>query len=243
MFKYLGFCDNDGVLYDSNGDIVNPFTDEKCIKMSETFDSLYAGGYLTRDDKKKKECEAHFGFTNRISSLDDEFAYFNGPWITISKYGLNLGVLEKSNKKEAAFELLDIVLSDPAYGNILVWENENPESGGLIDSHIYMRERFNWNDLIYEPDGWPDYFASADERTEFYKNVLIYPRIDVSKCDEVKTLKDKAMSYSSILYLDEPKAIKEFGSVEKYKQELAETKRKLKELYEIIIQKVYGKNK
>jgi len=181
-----------GAVVNEKGQLINPFEDSRCVEWMKTINKkrmensvVIAGRYsaekneglllLERDKSEAEGCLdlvylKKLGIGKRLTSAT--------------------AILSTSTKKEEAFTFLELLRTNPDYGNLLTYgytqdgEGEKPVDGfnikcvlGIDDGLLYGETDMN-------------HFMSLDERNSYYEdNVIASPALSIDFPPEAKELR------------------------------------------------------
>lgn len=178
-----------GIVVDNEGNAINPFENESCIRWLRTLHTLYENKLLVTNSSslsERKSCDILFP---NIS--DNEKGEYGFEWRRplCRTYKCSTAILASSDKKEQAFKLIEIVRTNPDYGNLLIYGVEGSENAGYLGSGSGNKWVFGMDDgLIQEEDG-ELHFSSFDERNDYYNNhVTVSPTLYMDFPPEYKEL-------------------------------------------------------
>lgn len=222
-----------GIVASTDGTIINPLENEKFIEWMNTVNNWY-----------KNDAVRNVGTAAEIAG-SSILMTFGTDYVTEQKrpvcswdfktckriLGTNV-ILARSDKKEKAFKLIELLRTDHDYGNILVYghtESENPDEEppargikwnlGIDDGMLRGEEGYN-------------HFASAEERNAYYDNnvkasVTLYMDLPF-ECTELKLIVEKYLGYdNSILFRDDYEE-----KLQEFKKEYTEKFNEIMELME-----------
>ena len=123
----FGYVFDKGLLFSQDGSVTNPLEDERCVQWLRTLNQWYADGRATSDPRIKEQCAIHF-----LRDLDEAGENtFKYAWkgSACQRLDQSVGIRSTSKKQEEAFRFLELVHTDPAYGNLLIFGKEALDSG------------------------------------------------------------------------------------------------------------------
>lgn len=128
---FLGYCGLDykeGLLWESDGTYRNPLETEVCEEWLRTLNQWYREGKLTTNRADE--------WTVCMTNVPGDFyaidaAIFEAPKAyTLLHFAGSVAIAADSDRKEAAWELLQLLYLDEEYGNLLVFGPEHEEKDG-----------------------------------------------------------------------------------------------------------------
>lgn len=226
-----------GIVFTRQGKIENPFLNEEYLSWMKFFNELYANGQITREPKDD--------WAIMISSSNEKPRKGNCIGIPLGepksyngRVSLTTGIRSDSSRQKEAFELLQLVYTDPSYGNLLVYGTNNPEEVDINNHYEMTKLYFGLNDFLIPVDGEVlEYFATVEERMEYYDGVECYKNTPLDKVlshSKYQELSEAYADYDVNIFLSEKDILRKFGSVDKYRSEMEETKVRLSKLYDEI---------
>ncbi len=179
LFGY-SFDSIHGTVVDQNGKLINPFEDKRCVEWMREVNKAY------KEDKLQFYYSDSCGFRLHMCGPgcvpEDPNAEYTLKIGMIKKPLGTTAILSTSEKKDEAFELMELFRKNPDYGNLLIYgytvdgEGEKPKSAfnrkavlGLDDGLLYA-----------EPGTKTDmnHFMTLEERNKFYEeNVVASPSL------------------------------------------------------------------
>ena len=182
-FEFMDCCgfyydELKGIVVDKDGNIINPFDEECCIRWLKTLRSLYENNLLVTNSSnfaQRDSCDIRFPDTS-----DNKTGSYGFVWKMplCRTYKCSTAILTSSNKKEQAFKLIEILRTRPDYGNLLIYGDENPEKTGYTSSGRNNEWVFGMDDGLMQMDDGNLHFSSFDERNDYYNNhVTVSPTL------------------------------------------------------------------
>ncbi|MBR2407803.1 MAG: hypothetical protein IKB07_02485 [Lachnospiraceae bacterium] len=129
--EFLGYCGWDyqeGLLWEHDGTYYNPMEIEECEEWLRTLNQWYREGKLTTN----REDEWTVCMTNTPGDFYnmDTVVYEASKAYTLLHFAGSVAIAADSDRKETAWELLQLLYLDEEYGNILVFGPEHEEKDG-----------------------------------------------------------------------------------------------------------------
>jgi len=114
---------------------------------------------------------------------DDDYRiyYFHeSPSVPSGKYAMTTGIRSGSDKKEEAFKLLELVYTNPDYGNLVLYGTLDEQEASSLGSRYWARQVLGLNDFLFNPEiESTGYFATKEERNEYYRNAYVMPKLNI----------------------------------------------------------------
>jgi hypothetical protein len=184
-----------GIIIETDGTVVNPFKEARCIEWLCLLNRWYKDGLLatsTSEPEEREKCDIKLG-----SSSHEEKGSFKYTWKTglFRNYNWSTAILSTSERKKEAFQLLEVLRTNHEYGNLLIYGSssldEPPQDNAFTNKLV-----FGLDDGLKQVDDGFLHFESIEDRMQYYEsNCLISP----------------------ILYIDfPPEYIEVYKVVEKY---------------------------
>lgn len=194
----FGYVYDQGLLLSEDGSAVDPFEEERCVRWLRTLSQWYADGRATDDSSLAGQCAI---LLTRDYGVSGEHTYkYAWKGSACPRLGMSVGIRSDSPKKEEAFRFLELVHTDPAYGNLLVFGKEALDAGGVppIDGGRWLIFGLDTGLLI----GLPRHFESIEEKKQYYEeHVTASPSLYMDfpeECLELKAIEKKYFVQTNI---------------------------------------------
>ena len=210
--RCFGYCydSGNGLVISNEGQIINPFEDEKCLGWMQMVNTWYKEGMAPdpRDGNPtviKAKCSLQLTTSSNITKENGQVVK---TWKRelCNRYGWSTAIRKDSNKKENAFKFLELIRTNHEYGNLLIYGKLSEDEGSIEDNYM-NKVVFGLDDGLLQLDDGLRHFASAQERLEYYEeNVPVSPSIymDIPKeSSELSVIVKKYLTNDSILFHDE----------------------------------------
>ena len=167
-----------GIVADKEGNIINPFDEECCIKWLKTLRSLYENNLLVTNSSslaQRDSCDIRFPDTS-----DNGTGRYGFVWRMplCRTYKCSTAILASADKKEQAFKLIEIVRTNPDYGNLLIYGVEGSENAGYVGSGSGNKWVFGIDDGLIQDEDGELHFSSFEERNDYYnEHVSVSPTL------------------------------------------------------------------
>ena len=207
LFGYFYDAVN-GIVTDSDGNIINPLEDESCLNWMKLVNEWYSKGYAPDPTKKdreviKKQCTFHL-----YDETNMEKKGILAAWkIELSnRYICSTAIKKNSENKKYAFELLELFRVDHNYGNLLVYGTTKSEEIVPEETSYLNKITFGLDDGLLQVDDVFRHFDSTEERLKFYENeVILSPTVDMDipfECYELTGIINRYLLDENILFKD-----------------------------------------
>ena len=218
-----------GSVVDSNGELVNPFEDKRCIEWMRNVNKKCMEGAILFENtnSNKKACNIAFRFGLPSWYQDSQNVIYS------QKVGLNkrlvcsTAILSTSQKKDEAFILMELFRSNADYGNLLIYGYTEKDEGKKPVSSFNRKLVLGLDDgLLYGEDDAEimNHFMSLEERNSFFEeNVIASPTLKIDfpvECYEFRKVINKYMHYTDSLMFSE-----------NFEEQLKELKKEYTEVY------------
>lgn len=210
--RCFGYCydSGNGIVISNEGQIINPFEDEKCLRWMQLVNTWYKEGIAPdpRDGNPtviKAKCTLHL---TTSSDITREKGQVVKTWKRelCNRYGWSTAIRKDSGHKENAFKFLELIRTDHGYGNLLIY-GKLSEDEGPIDDNYMNKVVFGLDDGLMQPDDGMRHFASSQERLKYYEeNVLVSPTVYVDipvESSELSGIVKKYLTNDIILFHNE----------------------------------------
>lgn len=196
-----------GVVVTKDGNIVNPFDDERVITFLNSLNKWHMIGKLAtayENANNRDNCDIRLIKGNTVS--DEHFCSWG---VSLCKrYKCGTAILSSSEKKEKAFKLIELLRCNHDYGNLLVYGKCGDEIGSIDQSAYSTKLILGLDDGLVQVNDGLVHFGSDNDRKSFYeKNVSVSPTLYMdlpSGCFELYKIVDKYLgSGDSIITHDD----------------------------------------
>ena len=222
-----------GIVATTDGDIINPLENEKCLEWMERVNDWYKKDMIRNINKDTIRNTCSIILTSNEKSDNDQFAEKYSWQIKLCKRILSSTViLADSDKKEKAFRFLELLRMNHDYGNLLVYGHtvsQNPDEEPLASSLKWV---YGIDDGLFKSEYGSNHFKTSDERNDFYNNnveasVTLYMDLPF-ECSDLKRIVEKYLGYeNSILFRDDYEE-----KMEMFKKEYTEKLNEIKKIME-----------
>lgn len=165
----------------------NPYKNKSVLKLfhviKEGYDKNLFQSTFSLSDTSEYDEEVEAKFENKQYAIcygtekgsDENFYYAKLPFMPVSSLSLTIGVCDKSEQKEEAFQLLSVLRTDDELANLLIWGEENTTytlTDGVAartDEKRVMAQRLMTGlcDGIYPEEKW-----AYEDRRQYKKELL-----------------------------------------------------------------------
>lgn len=171
-----------GIVTDRDGNIINPFESDRCLKWMNMVNEWYKAGYApdpTKIDREiiKKQCTFHI-----CDETDMEKEGLLAAWKTelSNRYICSTAIKNDSKNKKYAFELLELFRTDHNYGNLLIYGITEDEKTIPKETTYLNKVVFGLDDGLLQTDDAFRHFSSTEERLKYYEEeVILSPTVDM----------------------------------------------------------------
>ena len=183
-----------GVVVTKDGNIVNPFDDERVITFLYNLNKWHTSGKLVTDyENANKRDDCDIRLKRGYSDSDDSF--YSWDMSLCKRYKCGTAILSSSEKKEKAFKLIELLRCNHDYGNLLVYGKCGDEIGSIDQAAYSTKLIFGLDDGLVQVDDGLIHFNSENDRKSFYeKNIKVSPTLYMdlpSGCFELYKIVDK----------------------------------------------------
>ena len=198
-----------GIIINSDGEIVNPFRNEECLKWMRLVNEWYKTGYapdpakLDRD-VLKSQCTFHL---SEETDMQKEEILESWKIELSNRYICSTAIRKDSPNKEYAFKLLELFRTDHNYGNLIIFGTNEIDEIIPKQTTFLNNVTFGLDDGLLRIDDAFRHFSSSEERIDFYENeVILSPVVDMDipfECYELCGIIDKYLIDENILFSDD----------------------------------------
>lgn len=170
--------------------VCEPLESEECIEWLSEINSIYLKGQTEDSGLGNDSVDWSVYITSDSYTTEKENIYvYSSKAVLGTRYSASTGIASGSDKKEEAFELLELLHTDSDYANCLLYGNGVSEQNGYAvdDSGEKIGDMYLTKTLlgINETALWSEdgimTFSSAQEKIDYYdENVLVSPAIGIS---------------------------------------------------------------
>lgn len=209
--SFLGYCGLDyqeGLLWEQDGTYRNPLETEVCEEWLRTLNQWYREGKLTTN----RADEWAVCMTNIPGDFYamDTVVYEAPKAYTLMHFAGSVAIAADSDRKEAAWELLQLLYLDEEYGNLLVFGPEHEEKEGYAVNKQGEVLRGSLNKLswgvgvnLLKGNDEISLHDSLEEKKAYYENKVELSGIAGQKKPEVsEQMLDLEEKYKDILFAD-----------------------------------------
>lgn len=164
-----------GIIIETDGTIVNPFNEARCIQWLRLLNRWYKEGLLatsTSEPEEREKCDIKLG-----GSSYEENGSFKYTWKTglLRNYNWSTAILSTSERKKEAFQLLEVLRTNHEYGNLLIYGSSSLDEPPQ-DNAFTNKLAFGLDDGLKQVDDGFLHFESLEDRMQYYEdNCLISP--------------------------------------------------------------------
>lgn len=165
-----------GIVTDKDGNIINPFDEECCIRWLKTLRSIYENGLLVTNSSNPMQRDSCDIFFPDISGKGTGKYGFEWKMPLCRTNRCSTAILATSDKKEKAFKLVEILRTRPDYGNLLIYGITDSETEKPVNSAYANKMTFGIDDGLLQFEDGLVHFASFEERNDYYnEHVSVSP--------------------------------------------------------------------
>ncbi|MCR5206544.1 MAG: hypothetical protein K6E47_16065 [Lachnospiraceae bacterium] len=197
-----------GTLISPEGKVVNPFEVQEITDWMRLVNKWYKEGKAKGYKSNTGDAGCRITLTESIESEVGQQKIIDS-WIEpLCKHYINsTAILESSEHKDEAFELLEVFRTKHEYGNLLVYGTETADDLIKIKSQEKNLEVFGIDDgLLHPKDAYYIHYDTAEQRREFFeKNVKASPSLYFDlplECTELAVIVQKYLADDYILFSD-----------------------------------------
>lgn len=191
----FGYVYDQGILLSEDGSATDPFEEERCVRWLRTVNQWFADGRAVGNSNyvKKETCAIQL-IVDYDEAGDNTYKYaWKGS--AVPRLNLSVGIRAASPKKKEAFRFLELVHTDPAYGNLLIFGIEKLDAGGVPAASWVRRLVFGLDTGLLSGASDFRHFASIEEKKRYYEeHVIAAPSLYMDfpeECLELKAIEDK----------------------------------------------------
>ena len=197
-----------GIVAGLDGTIVNPFEDEKCLSWLKMIKGLYDKGLVQNinSDAVRYSCSTFLTFEK--NDMDADIKELNSWQRRMCKRILSTTVImNASEKKEKAYQLLELLRTNHDYGNLLVYGHIESQVVNEEPDAFNVKNVFGIDDGLLKGELGMNHFCNIKERNSFYQDnveasVTLYMDLPF-ECTELRKIVEKYLGYNnSILFCD-----------------------------------------
>lgn len=196
----FGYVYDQGLLLSDDGSATDPFAEERCIQWLRTLNQWYA-------DRRAASGSPLAGqYAIRLIHDYDEAGEntYKYAWkgSACPRLNLSVGIRSDSPKKEEAFRLLELVHTDPDFGNLLVFGKEALDAGGVPTLDWGRQLIFGLDTGLLRGAPGIRHFASIEEKEQYYEeHVTASPSLYMDfpeECLELQAIEKKYFMQKNI---------------------------------------------
>lgn len=195
-----------GVVADKDGNIIDPFTDDRCTEWMRLVNKWYTEGSAPDPMKfGQKDLYDKFAILFLSGETDKEKKGTLEIWDTelCNRYLCSTAIRSDSGNIDYAFEFLELLRTDHSYGNLLIYGTESEDELEPDKMYYINKIVFGLDDGLIRDDDFK-HFSSAEERKEFYENsVTLSPTVYMDlpfECYELSGIVNYYLRDNSILF-------------------------------------------
>lgn len=200
----FGYVYDQGLLLSDDGSAMDPFEEERCVRWLRTVNQWFADGRAVSNSSfiKKEACAIQF-VTDYDEAGENTYKYaWKGS--AFPRLRLSTGIRAASHKKEEAFRFLELVHTDPAYGNLLIFGKETLDAGDVPAANWVKQCIFGLDTgLLSGAEGFR-HFASIEEKKRYYEErVTASPSLYMDfpeECTELEAIEAKYFEQMNITH-------------------------------------------
>ena len=167
-----------GIVTDKDGNIINPFDEDFCIRWLKTLRSLYENDLLITNSSNPVQRDSCDIFFPDISDKGTGRYGFEWKMPLSRTYRCSTAILASSGKKEQAFKLVEILRTRPDYGNLLIYGITDVETEKPVNSAYTNKLVFGIDDGLLQVEDGLVHFNSFEERNAYYnEHVSVSPTV------------------------------------------------------------------
>ncbi len=196
----FGYVYDKGILLSDDGSAVDPFEDERCVQWLRTLNQWYADGRAAYGSNSAKQCAIRL--TRDIGEAGEHTYKYAWKGSACPRLNMSVGIRAASPKKEEAFRFLELVHTDPAYGNLLVFGKEALDAGSVPAANWVRQLVFGLDTGLLSGASGLRHFASIEEKKQYYEeHVTASPSLYMEfpeECLELQAIENKYLVQMNI---------------------------------------------
>lgn len=222
-----------GLIMNRQTELVNPFETDEFGRWETTFQDWNERGLVARDSMDQWAIvittnadlsKFNLEYDNKKCCLTELFT-LSGAYVP-TQTSFSIGIKSTSQKVDEAFELLTLLLTEEKYGNLLIYGKQNPVEFEKED-YSFLKMVFGLNDFIAEHEDGALYFATPEERRQFYDKVILMDLTAYEEQEEYQQLNKLTDRYEKLERLTRKEVIQNYDSQEDYQKELLQVKEEI----------------
>lgn len=239
----LGYAYDRGLLFAHDGRVMNPLEEERLVEWFRTVNRWYQEGKILRNPQSVGRCGIALAYQipGRFGQEWQECYSWKG--YSIHRTEITTGILASSDRKDAAFSLLELFHTDHSYGNLLIYGVEAPTDNNMgfrTNKQVFGLatglKQTDENETCYSTAAeWKQYF---EEHIEPSPSLYIeHPR----ECALLVDLENKYFGTGSAKVLSstgEFMTVRDIIACDDFETVLREYREELKEPMEIVLEKL-----
>lgn len=189
----FGYVYDKGLLFSYDGTVTDPIGEKRCVQWLRTINQWCAVGKATSDPSASEQCAIRL-----ISDLDEagENTYkYAWKGSVCPRLNLSVGIRATSPKQEEAFHFLELVHTDPSYGNLLIFGKEKLDSEEVPTANWARQLIFGLDTGLLSGASGFRHFASLEEKKQYYEeHIIASPSLYMNlpeECQELLTIENK----------------------------------------------------
>ena len=186
-----------GVVVSKEGEVVNPFDQEKCITWLMLLNEWYKKGILVTNASSlsdREKCDIRLG--GKLHNREISYSWKKG---LCRNYNCATAILSSSERKEQAFMLLEVLRNNHDYGNLLIYGIDPSENNEPVDSAYLTKLVFGIDDGLKQVDDGLLHFEKDDDRKRFYtEEIEISPSFYLDFSSDYQTLYSIVKEYLGV---------------------------------------------
>lgn len=196
----FGYVYDKGLLFSEDGSVIGPFEDERCVQWLRTINQWFADSTATGDRNSMDQCAIRL--LHALDEAGENTYQYAWKGSACPRLNLSVGIRATSPRKEEAFRFLELVHTDPSYGNLLIFGKERLDSGEALTANWARQLIFGLDTGLLGGSGGFRYFATPEEKKQYYEeHVTASPSLYMNlpeECQELQNIENQYFNQTNI---------------------------------------------